>query len=153
MEEILRLREAATVFGDTLGATTKLMNATWPYYDLEDLDWLAEEQVKAKTLESIHYLTRVRRDQRASYLDFQAGICERWVKAGCMRAYGNLDVLVQDGYMNDILEFIPQGAVPSSDKDEYYALAYRYPPPNSYLSSILTLRASTTTSSLLSCCI
>ena len=132
MQELGRLREATTTFGDTLEVTSRLMNATWPFYNFPDLDVLAQQEVDAKNLENLQYLTRVRHDQRPAYLEFQAGIYERWVKAGHIRYYGSLDVLDQSGYMNDILEFTSSGIVPSSNKEEYYPLAFRYPPPNSY---------------------
>jgi hypothetical protein len=128
----LRYREAASTFADTIEVTSKLTNATWPFYDFEDIGIFAQEQTEAKYLEQISYLTRVSHDQREDYLDFQEGIYERWVKDGHQRAYGNLNVLEQGGYMDDILGWSPEGVFPRPDLEEYYPLSFRYPPPNSY---------------------
>ncbi|CAB9525301.1 Guanylate cyclase (Partial), partial [Seminavis robusta] len=135
VDEVLRIREAARSFTETLQATAELTNTTWPYYDYyHGLNAFASEQVSAKNMESIGYLTRVRHDQREAYLDFQRTRHEEWVQAGHMDAYGNMDRLFPDLYQDDILGFnnTDFSVTPSPDRDEYYPLAYRFPPPNSY---------------------
>lgn len=137
VEEMLRLREAARMFGHTVQATSELTNTTWPFYDYYDgIGVFAQEEVDAKQMESIQYLTRVQHSEREAYLDFQRQRYEQWVKEGHMQAYGHMDFLLDDPatYQDDILEFSTTDFTvnPSSDKEEYYPLAYRYPPPNSY---------------------
>ena len=147
VSEIHRLQEAATTFGITLESTTALMQQTcgapkssapkevdpiWPYYDYPDISRFAEQEWRSKRLESIQYLARVKHQDRHQYMEWQGQIVERWVTEGHMRAYGNLDNLVPAGYMNDILEVTDEGVLPSTEKEEYWPLAFRMPPPNSY---------------------
>lgn len=78
-------------------------------------------------MENFSVLVLVPHNLRQAWLCFERPIYERWVKAGHEGAYGNLDYLIQDGYEDDILELTEEGIFPSSDKEDYWPIAYRYP--------------------------
>lgn len=132
ISEMKRLREAVRSFGQVVEVITKETNQSWPFFDYAGIEMFAQEQLDSKGLENLQYLTRVNHSQREQWLAFESDIYERWVKSGHTRAYGNLDSLVEGGYQADILEVTDAGVYPSSEKEEYWPLAFRYPPPNSY---------------------
>ena len=133
MEQQRNIREAYVGLTQTVSASAKSVNATWPFYTLPYFENYAQNFLTQSGAEVFTVFNVANSSNREAFTQYANDNHETWVKEGHMIKYGSLDNLKEENYHPYIGKFSAEGFVSDDEGRDHYFSAWSYsPPPVSY---------------------
>jgi hypothetical protein len=115
-------------FANVISSSARQKNATWPFFRIPDFELHGRQARLQSGSEFIGCTYVVYPDDEDEYLTFVTDNFEESIKEGLMTRYGNLDLLVPAGYIQNFTILGPEGFQPDTISRPYRSPGWQISP-------------------------